>query len=326
MNTETTAIETTPVETVTPEVATTTEAQPIVASSEAPIVDSTVTAEPVPYTPVAKYKYMSKEGKKIESELPPEIKSLIKSKEDEEKWSKLYSKAEGLEFIQSERDNVRTQFKKYQEDLAPVIDVVTKANKAIQSNDLDSLFEIVGIRPEAIEQYVFNRLKMQEMPPEQRQIIEQNKALQKQHQMVQERMSLSEQKNLQIQSEMLSNELYNELSRPEVTSFKELFDSKNGEGAFENEIRARGEAIYHTQNGRIARPSEVVKEVLNKYSFAIPGQTQMPSASVQQPQVVKAQAEKPTIPVISGSGGSPTRQSFKTATDLENYYNEKFST
>ena len=290
---------------------------------------------PAPYTPKVKFKYTTKDGGDAEGEFDEMIKSSIKSKEDEEKWAKFYSKAHGFDFVHTGREKARQEFNAYREQVKPVIEMAMTANKFFNAGDLDGLLETIGIPYEKVQQHVFQKLQLAELPEQQRQVYEQNRMLQRQNMAIQEQMQGYHTQNLTIQEQMINNELNQELARPEVVSFKSAFEAANGQGSFEQEIRARGATIYHTQNGRVAKPSEVISDVLKKFSFATPSlqaanpqATQTPQLQVvpqAQPQVIPA-TEKPTIPVISGGGGSPTHKNFKTADDLRKYYDEKFST
>ena len=290
---------------------------------------------PAPYVPKAKFKYTTKDGGDAEGDFDEMIKTAIKSKEDEEKWAKFYSKAHGFDFVHNGREKARQEFNTYREQVKPVIEMAMTANKFFNAGDLDGLLETIGIPYEKIQQHVFQKLQLAELPEQQRQVYEQNRMLQRQNMAIQEQMQGYQTQNLTIQEQMINNELNQELARPEVVSFKSAFEAANGQGSFEQEIRARGATIYHTQNGRVAKPSEVISDVLKKFSFATPSlqaaspqATQTPQLQVvpqAQPQVIPA-TEKPTIPVISGSGGSPTHKNFKTADDLRKYYDEKFST
>lgn len=294
---------------------------------------------PAPYVPKAKFKYTTKDGGDAEGEFDEMIKAAIKSKEDEEKWAKFYSKAHGFDFVHSGREKARQEFNSYREQVSPVLEMAMKANKFYNAGDLDGLLETIGIPYEKVQQHVYKKLQLAELPEQQRSIYEENMRIQRQNMALQEQMQGYQSQNLTFQEQMINNELNQELSKPEVISFKAAFEAANGQGSFEQEIRARGATIYHTQNGRIAKPSEVISDVLKKYSFAapslqaVPQATQSPNLSVvpnaqtsvsQQPKVIPA-TEKPTIPVVSGSGGSPTHKNFKTVDDLRKYYEENFN-
>lgn len=290
-------------------------------AAESAVADSTAQTVPQAYVPVGKFKYTGKVGEKwtdSEGEFDEVVKAAIKSKEDEEKWQKLYAKAHGFEFVQNGRETARNELTQYKTQWQPIVDMALKANKAYASDDIESLLEVIGVPYDKIQKLVFSKLQQQELPQEQRQILEQNRMLAREKAQYGEQLSSLEQKNLQIQSEMLHNELSHEMSKPDVSTFQQAFDAKNGQGAFEQEIKARGSYIYHSQNGRIARPSEVVQEIINKFGFGFqPATNQTPTQTTAMPQAQSVQKPKPTIPVASGGGGSPTYQSYKSTSDLE---------
>lgn len=289
--------------------------------------------EPPPpsYTPVGKFKYTGKVGDKwgdAEGEFDDIVKAAIKSKEDEEKWQKAYSKMYGFDFVQHKRQTLENELKQYQAEWKPIIDLASKVTKAYQAGDMDAIFESIGIPYEKIQAHVYNKLRQSELPPEQQQIIQQNQQYQRQLQQYQEQMGDFQQKNLQIQQQMVQNELNQVMSQPDVTNFVKAFEAANGPGSFEQEVRDRGNAIYFSQNGRIASPSEVVGDVIKKFSFAaqtnVPPQAPPQQANPASNTIPVAPKEKPTIPIASGSGGSPTHENFKTAEDLKKYRSEKF--
>jgi hypothetical protein len=304
-------------------------------NSPAPVTTTTTPTptEPPAYTPSGKFKYTGKVGDKwgdAEGEFDEVIKAAIKSKEDEEKWQKWYSKAHGFDFVQHKRESLQNELKQYQTEWKPIIDLASKVTKAYQTGDMDAVFETLGIPYEKIQGHVYNKLRQSELPAEQQQIIQQNQAYQRQLQQYQEQMNGFQQNNLQIQSQLIENELNQVMSKPDVNNFVKAFEAANGPGSFEQEVRDRGNAIYHSQNGRIASPSEVVGDVIKKFSFAIQNQTpqaNVPSQTQSAPAsntIPAAPKEKPTIPMVSGGGGSPTHEQFKTAEDLKKYRAEKF--
>lgn len=283
------------------------------------------------YVPDYKFKYTGKNGDKwgdAEGEIDEPLRALIKSKEDEEKWKKLYSKAHGFDFVNDGRERARQELTQYQKQWSPVIDLAQKANQAFAKKDFAAFFELIGVDKQILQQHVLNDLQQQELAktnPDQYKTIEQNRALQRQLQQYEERMSDFEQKNLQFQTQMIHNELNAAFSQPEVANFKATFDAGNGPGAFENEVRMRGKFIHDT-TGQIASPRDVVQDLLKKYSFAQPSSAaqSFPPTTQSSPQPATLATQKPTIPVASGGGQSPTNKQLKSLKDLESLYNEKY--
>lgn len=313
----------------------TTTQEPTVPTTETPEVvtppeaGASETQEQQPqFVPNFKFKYTGKNGDKwgdAEGEIDEPVRALIKSKADEEKWQKLYSKAHGFEFVQDGRERARTELKQYQEQVTPIMDLAKKANKAYQAGDVDGFLEALGVPKSAIQKYVLEDLQRQELQksnPDQFRTIEENRSLQKRLMTHEERLADFEEKNLQLQSQMIHNELNTAFSQPEVATFKNMFDSNNGQGAFENEVRMRGKHIHDT-TGRITSPGEVVQEIIKKYSFAQPSQVNNPPPpATQQPATLATQ--KPTIPVVQSGGQSPSGKVPKTAADLRKIYEEKY--
>lgn len=281
------------------------------------------------YTPSDfKFKYTGKNGDKwgdAEGELDEVIRGAIKSKEDEEKWKKFYSKAYGFDFVADGREKARGELTQYKSQAEPILKYAQEATKAWKAGDLDTFFEVLGVPHDKLQQYVYNKLQQQELPPEHRTAIEQNRQMQRQMQALQEQMQSYQQNSFQTQQQALYNELNAELSKPEIKAIVEAFDKRANEiGAvpFHEVIRQQGEYIFMTQNGRIARPSELIQNYIKMNGL------QAPVAA--EPQVhnntIPAQlsTDKPTIPVVKGGGASPSGKSFKSLKDLESYRKEKY--
>lgn len=302
-----------------------TPATPEVSSTPVPSTPSVdvsgQSAAPTPaevYQANFKFKYTGKNGDKwgdAEGEFDEPIRGLIKSKDDEEKWKKFYSKAYGFDFVNEGREKARTELKQYQEQSTPILKYAQEATKHYKAGDLDSFFEVLGVPYDKIQQHVYQKLQQQELPPEQRNLIEQNRAYQKELAQYQERMQSLEQNTVQAQREALYNDLHSELSKPDVSQVQQAFDARNGAGSFEEEIRQRGHSIYVNQNGRVAKPSELVQDILNRF-----GLTQA-QQQAQQPNQVPGQRTLPTIPVVSGGGSSPVKKRIGTIADIEKEYN-----
>lgn len=280
---------------------------------------------PPAYTPSYKFKYTGKRGEKYgdaEGEFDDFIRESVKSKEHEDKLRSLYAKAYGLEFTQHQRDNARNELKNYRETWNPIIETAQKATQAFQRGDMDMFFEQLGVPANKIQQYVLSKLQMQDMPADQRAIVEQNQNLQRQQWLQQQELQKYQQQFQQSQTEILYNQLQAELSKPEISSIAKSFDSRNGEGAFENAIKQHGHYIYVTQNGRVANPAEVLQEVIKTYGLRAETQAQTDVAKkIVQPG---SAAEVPVIPVVKGSGSAPVSRAPKNLNDLKKIRSEKY--
>jgi hypothetical protein len=274
------------------------------------------------YTPNFKFKYTGKQGDKwsdAEGEFDEPIRGLIKSKEDEEKWRKIYEKAHGLDYVAESRDKFKTELNQYKQQWQPVVSLAQQASQYLQKGDMRGFFEVLGVKSDVLRKHVLTELQQEELRntnPQQYQLLEQNRQYQRQLEMEQQRLSQLEQNNLQLQAQMIDNELNTTYAKPEVSALKNNYDATNGPGAFDKFVRARGNQIYFTE-GRIASPSQVVQEIVKSFSFASPSQAMSQGQGAPaQPQTVLA-TQKPTIPIASGGSVSAVRQKPKSIADIE---------
>ncbi|MFN3454028.1 MAG: hypothetical protein ACK41T_03645 [Pseudobdellovibrio sp.] len=279
--------------------------------------------EQVVYTPSDfKFKYTGKIGDKwgdVEGEIDESVRALIKSKEDEEKWKKYYSKVHGFDFVIDGREKARNELKQYREQASPILNYAQKASNAWKNKDYDTFFETIGVPNDVLQQYVLQKLQQSELPQEQQNLILQNRELTKQIEQFQEKLSEFEQNNIQNTRVSLYNELENEISKPEISNIVSAYNAKFGAGAFQEEITKRGHYIYSSENGRIARPSELVKDLVDRITFQSSQQTQNQNTITTQ-----SPTQKPTIPVAQGGGTSPSGKVFKSLSDLESVRKEKY--
>lgn len=285
-------------------------------SNDAPVVEATPA-----YVPDYKYKYTGRNGDKwgdAEGEIDESIRPLIKSKEDEEKWKKHFSKVMGFDFVADGREKARTEYTQYKTQAEPILKYAQEATKHYKAGDMDSFFEVLGVPYEKLQQYVYGKLKQQELPPEHRSALEEKRALNLQLQQMQEQLQSFHQNSFQNQQQAIYNEVDAELSKPDIKAIAQAFDQRSGQpGSFQNEIIQRGHLIYTTQGGRIARPGEIVQDLITRYGLAA-----SPQASTQPQTNVVGQRNLPTIPVVAGGGASPVKKRVSSVADIETEYNK----
>ena len=123
----------------------------------------------------------------------------------------------------------------------------------------------------------------------------------------------------QVQAREL--QLSNELSRPDISSFSQNFDSAFGNpGAFRQEVIRQGQLAWH--NEKIDLPvDQAVKRVMDQYGSMVtppsPVQSQpaAPHVHNQQPKVVVSQ--QPTLPNMQAGGGSPAKRQISSLDELK---------
>ncbi len=245
------------------------------------------------------------------------LKPIIKDKEIEKKVRDLYTKSAGLDFYKEKFTNTSKQLEEY----APIREkaeyydqVVEKLNNYRQSGDYRKFFEELGLTDKEILQYAYERVNYQELPPDQRQLIDTKYSLEQQSQMQAAQIQQYEQQIFNQSVQARTYELNSELEKAEVRDFASRFDSMVGKpGAFREEVIRRGQTKWHV-NGVDARPAELAQEIMGTFAslrniepqtFAAPTATQVQANS------------KPTIPNIQGSNSSPVKKQFTSIADIK---------
>lgn len=301
--------ETTTENTTAPEATTQVEtpaAETQTASAEAPA--STEAAEAAPeWKP--NFEFVVKDTKHKFDDL---VQPLVKTKEVEEKLRDLYSKAYGLDEVKADRQTVREKLQQAEEKYSRVETSLKTLGDYVGKGDFRSFFDALQIPREKIIRYAIEELKYAELPPEQRQVIEQEREMKQRIAAMEYENQSLQQQQANFVAQQVHNELRNELSKPEVSQIAQAYDARVGKpGAFEQEVIKRG-AYYEAVHKTTVPVGQAVQEVLMLAGVQAAQQT---SAS----QVVSGQGatKKPVIPNFNGSSGaSPTKKVPNSVDDL----------
>jgi hypothetical protein len=264
------------------------------------------------YTPNLKYSIKDKEY-----EFDEWARDHIVDKETEDKFRDLFTKASGIDEIKTDRDQYKESYATTKEKLEVLDQQLAQLGTYISNKDYGSFAKALQIPKEDLIQFAIEELKYQELPPEQRQYIDQQRqererlaSLEYQNQM------LSQQSQQMVQERALS-ELNMELSKPEVSQLAQEYDARVGQpGAFRQEVINRG-AYHEAVNKKVITAGQAVNEVVNLLGGSI--KPQADSAPSQQPssQRTVAANQKPVIPNIGGSSGSsPSGKVYNSIEDL----------
>lgn len=303
---------------------TSTAAETAPASSQAATSGENTAAAPV-YTPNYKYKVMDKE-----LEVPEMFKGLVKDAATEKQIKEILEKAEGLPEVKKSRDSVREELKSYKSQVEPTVATVTQASQLYQQGvrsmqegnaragvfKLEESFKLMGIPDKVLQQYVYQKLQLDELPPEQKASYNRERELERQNAQYQEQLTQVQTQYQQTAISQRQQELNQVFSKPEIQSIVQSFDQRNGPGSFHNEVVLRGRMYATTYNQDISA-EQAVSEIIQKYGLQAP-------AAVAPQQQVAAQGAVPVIPAVKGGTASPAGRSFKSTEDLVRYRNEKF--
>lgn len=277
-------------------------------------LDKKVAPQAPAYTPNYKFKALDKEF-----EFDEWLRPHIKSSDQEKKLRELYEKAYGLDHVKSERDKIRTDYKSVNEEYTILNKGLDNLNTMLTNKDFHGFFNALKIPEQDILQYALSRVQYSQLPPEQRQMLDQQ---------YQEKQKLAyyEQANQELiaayQNQMgqqRSYELDSYLNRPEVTSVASAFDARAGyAGAFKDEVIRRGQYYASLPNPQDIPVEQAVREIMSlvgtpsPQAAAMQEQQNMMAGQQSMPQ----QQTKPVIPNIKGRGTSPAKKVVRSISDL----------
>lgn len=276
------------------------------------------------FTPNFKYKVMDQE-----KEIDDRLKTIVKTKEDEDFVRDILTKAEGLEAVNSKHKKLEEKHIELETDynthVVPYVREVENTKKLIaapnyEQRDYDSFFQKLGIPKDHILKYTKSILDYQDASPEQRAAIDNQRQLRMQAAQLEEQSQFYQSQNTQFAVQARTFELNQELTKPEVNSFVTAFDNLHGNGAFRNQVINQGALIFHNQK-RDVPPSELVSLVMNQFKGI---QTVAPQVIPQQipanqvtPKTTTPPAKKPVIPNVHGTGGSPAKKVFTSLDEIK---------
>ncbi len=281
--------------------------------------------QPPPYQP--NFKFVA--GKK-EMEIPEKWRSFIKDAETEKEAKEIFEKAHGIDFVKSERAKVQEEYKSYKSQTEPLVGIAQQLEYHRKQGDLTSYFSTLGLNKQDVWKWALQQAEIEGLPKEQKQVYDQHREAQTRAYQLEQQLEQERGQRLQNQLQQRNADLEGALSTPDVASFVQAFDQRNGEGSFKEELIARGQMYWHTRQIDVA-PGQLVKEILTKYGV---GQQSQMQPSMNQPQVgqqAPMQAQQSSapkqVPVIPNTGSghvSPAARKPQTIEDFKKIYDEKY--
>lgn len=299
---------------------------PLAASDVAPkIGDEAPPAPPAEeWKPEFKFKVRDQEH-----EIPEFLRSVATDKEKLAQLVDLHTRAFGLDDMKPRHEAVKTQLGEVSQQYKKVLGDIESVREAYKQGDLDSVFGMLQIPEQKILQWLEAKAHYLELPPEQRQVMDQRKA-------AEDRARSLEKENTQFQQQFQEQvgqarmyQLQLTLEKPEVRSFAEQFDSRTKPGSFQEEVRKHGEMTWYASGGKIdLTPEQAVSQVMEHYRRLLPSSQSMPahdSAPASRPteKVVQAPKQAQTLPNVAGKANPPSGSSKpKSIEDLKKRYRE----
>lgn len=281
-------------------------------------VEKTEPVDAIPqYSPDFKYKANGQV-----KELDPRLKAVIKTKEDEEYFKKVFEKADGIEEIKGHRDHIRNQYNTLAGQASQVIQYADKGDYksmmgilGVKTEDIGKVMTGLGYDKESIIKYAYH---LAQLTPEQEQAYAKEKEHELYQQQQQSQFDQLNQKLYQADVKLKSSELQQVLSTPEYAHVVNAFDQHHGQGAFWNAVCEKGEYYYMKNVDKsVLDIVDEVGRIARLYSQ--PQQTQMQQQVNQAIPATNTHVNKsiPVIPNVSGGSSSPARRKVTNLKDLK---------
>ena len=276
------------------------------------------------FTPNFKFKVMDKE-----LEVPKFLQEAVKSPADEKALKELMEKAYGLDYVKPKYQETREQLKQVGTQFSSLNGQINECRQMYQRGDLDGFFKRLAIPEDTILQWVAKKIELQQLPPEQRNVIVAQKQAEERAWQAEQQVAHFQSTHEQMLSQQVQMALDSELSKPDVKAVQDAYDARMGAGAFKQEIGRRGDYYWRTNGGQIVPPSDVVKEMMSVLGpLAPPAQpattaaSGTPVAPNAAPAGMSAKPATPVLPNISGRSGSVVKSQIRSIDDLKKRYKE----
>jgi hypothetical protein len=268
-----------------------------------------------------------------ELEIPEWVRQAIKDADTEKQAREIWEKAHGLDIVKPRLQKTREQLHEVAQENTQIKAQIQDLREMVAVNDFDSFFQALKIPAEKILQWAVDKANYEELPPDQRQILDRQQASERQNRLYQKQLAAQEAQSREYVSQAKAYGLQAVMAKPEVQSFAEAFDSRAGkQGAFWEEVCTAGEMAWYSSEGKVdLTPEQAVQQVMGKYgkfvSPAAPAAPQAPAAPNGQtpPAAQKAPAQKPpVIPNVGAAPQSPMPKKPGSVEDLKKIYEKKF--
>ena len=279
---------------------------------------TTESEEPAPYTPDLKYRVNDQDV-----EFDPVFKSLIKDIETEKKVRQLYADGHGLPVIKKNYEELGKKYANTNERLGAYETGVKELGEFVQRGDFDSFLAYMKIPQEKVLQWVLDKAQYNELPVEQRQVLDAKNAAEKRAYSLEKENASSQQQYQQEAVQARQYALQLELGQPDISQFAQSFDTKLGKaGAFKDAVIKNAHMKWVSEKVDLT-PKQAIEETMRVYkAFLTPSPEPMQTDRVQPTQTVETEKRKPTIPSVTGKTTSPMKSKVRSLDDLKTLHKQ----
>lgn len=293
-------------------------------SVTAPMEKAPATPATPPFQPNFKFKAADKFH-----EIPELLRSVIKDPESQKFVHQLFEKAYGLDVVKEKLQGIRSEHQELQSAYTNVMQPVQMAREAYQRGDLDTVFKTFRISEEKVLQWAVNKVKLSQMPPDQRQVHEAREAAERRNWELERTQAELSQEQLQAQTDQLHQMVDLVLERQDYSAIAQAFDERRGKpGAFRELVFQQGAMEYHT-SGKVLSPIDAVKravDLVGPAPTAAPQQAAAPVATAPAP-APQATPPKVVLPHVGGTkAAAPAKQPVKSLDDIRRIRDQMLGT
>lgn len=263
-----------------------------------------------------------------EHEIPEFLRSVIKDQKTEKYMQELFEKAYGLPTLKERFQETKSQFQELSQTHNYVMGTIQEAQQAYRSGDLDTVFELFKIDPNKVLNWAVKQVEYSQMPPEQRQLIEAQRAEQRRNAELMKQQQYMTQEQMETQTRYIGEMLNLVLERPDYQQISQSYDSRKGRpGAFRDLVAQIGESEYALTR-KVLSPLEAVKKAVDLLG-EMPGSAQQPAAAAPaqtQATPQAAPAKKQTLPNLAEANArsnmAPAKAKYRSIDDLKRRHQE----
>lgn len=277
------------------------------------------------YKPNYKVKVLDKEH-----EIPKEFQGLMKDATSEKQVREIFEKAYGLDTVKPKYQELKTKYSEangqvehFTKSVQELQNIYTEASTTKNYLKLDDFFSKMNMEEDVILNWALAKVKLYEMPQEQRQLVEGKIQAERQANELSQKYDRTEQLIANQAAQMKMIQFESSLAKPDVKEFSEQFDASFGSaGAFKEKVKEVGQMAWHLEHKDLT-PDQAIERVMKSYGNLVKSQVAAPTeegtpAQVANPeQKVVVRNTTKTIPNISGKGNSPLKAKPRNIEDLK---------
>ena len=251
-----------------------------------------------------------------EYEIPEEFRGLF-NKDNYDKLKDVFERHFAFDTIKDKYKSANEKFTEVSGKYETISKNLDRLSKFVQNGDFDSFFNSIKIPEEAIQKWIYNKIQMRDLPPEQQSLYTKNSeyqrqmmTLQEQYEEMQNKLQSMEQAKQEQVIQQRHSELDSTIGSPDYKSLAESYDARVGKpGAFKEEVILRAAAVANATGKDLS-----VKEAVAEFAKLVAWNNQN---SGQQAVAAKTGNSRPTIPSVSGKASSPVAPQVKSIDDLK---------